>query len=58
VIQCRREDKQEDGWTVKDIYSTSYKITGLKPGISYKVEVTALRDGRESSSVSGKFSTS
>ncbi|XP_078485338.1 receptor-type tyrosine-protein phosphatase beta [Ciona intestinalis] len=57
TLRVRREDKQDDGRNIEDLYKPYYVIDDLKPGSLYCIQVVALRDSRESSTVSGTFST-
>ena len=57
ISSTRREDKSEAGTTIQDVFQTHYLLTDLTPGTLYQVHVAAMRDGRESSSVTKTFAT-
>ena len=57
TILFRRDDKSDDGKTIRDIFQPYYLLTDLTPGTLYRVHVAAMRDGRESSSVDKTFGT-
>ena len=57
ISSTRREDKSEAGTTIQDVFQPHYLLTDLTPGTLYQVHVAAMRDGRESSSVTKTFAT-
>jgi len=57
-LRYREAGSSADDWSDPvTVSGTSHTLTGLSPGVSYEVEITANRDGRSSAPVSATRST-